>query len=109
MPQPLEKTDPAQYAVLKAEAASPFRNLRLFFYAGFGLSGLLGAFVFFFRILAGRELGTAIPNFGLQMGLVALMGWLFRLESQAKQRAISAIKAEMNSKTPTHSNLKKTL
>jgi Low psii accumulation1 / Rep27 len=108
MSKSLRDTDPNRFAALKAEAASPFRNLRLFFYAGFGISGLTGAFVFFFRILAGRELETTIPNFGLQMGLVVLMGWLFRLESQAKQRAIASVQAEMNGLSSSNTNLKKT-
>jgi hypothetical protein len=108
MSKSLQETDPAKFAALKVEAASPFRNLRLFFYAGFGMSGLLGAFVFFFRILAGRELDTTIPNFGLQMGLVALMVWLFRWESRVKREAIATVQAEMAA-SQRKPNLKKTL
>ncbi len=109
MSQSLRDTDPNKFAALKVEAASPFRNLRLFFYAGFGISGLTGAFVFFFRMLAGRDLETTVPNFGLQIGLVLLMGWLFRLESRHKQQAIAAMQATLAKSSSTDTKLKKTL
>lgn len=72
--------DPELYAQLKAEAKAPYRGLRQFLYFGFGASGFIGAFIFFFQILAGRNLETALPNFALQIGVVALMVWLFRLD-----------------------------
>jgi hypothetical protein len=95
MSKSLRETDPDKFAALSAEAMTPFRNLRLFFYGGFGAWGAIGAFIFFFRILAGRDLSTAVPNFALQMGLVGAMGWLFLRESRAKEAAIADFKATM--------------
>ncbi|TAE56867.1 MAG: DUF3493 domain-containing protein [Nostocales cyanobacterium] len=73
-----------QYAHLKAEIASPYRGLRQFIYFGVGASGFIGAFVFFFQILAGRNLESALPNFALQTGIVALMVFLWRWEQKTK-------------------------
>ena len=42
----------------------------------------LGAFVFFFKLLAGRELDSTLPNFALQVGIVALMVFLWRWEQK---------------------------
>ncbi|MEE3717505.1 DUF3493 domain-containing protein [Tumidithrix elongata RA019] len=70
-----------QYAKLKAEATSPYRGLRKFIYATCGASGAIGAFVFFAQLLAGRgEFETTLGNLALQIGIVALMVGLFRLE-----------------------------
>jgi hypothetical protein len=76
----LQQIDPEKYARLKAEAQAPYKGLRLFLYLAFGLSGSIGALVFLAQLAAGREVTTALPNFALQVGLVALMVWLFRLE-----------------------------
>ncbi len=70
-----------KYERLKAEAKAPYKGLRKFIYGTFGASGLIGAFVFLAQTLAGREVGTALPNLALQLGVVALMVWLWRLES----------------------------
>ncbi|MBD1822756.1 DUF3493 domain-containing protein [Cyanobacteria bacterium FACHB-DQ100] len=78
----LKRSDPKKYARLKAEAAAPYRGLRKFIYLAFGGSGAIGAVVFLARTLAGRDLETAVPNLALQIGLVALMVWLFRFESR---------------------------
>lgn len=78
----LKRSDPKKYARLKAEAAAPYRGLRKFIYLAFGGSGAIGAVVFLAQTLAGRDLETAVPNLALQIGLVALMVWLFRLESR---------------------------
>ncbi|HBB35196.1 MAG TPA: DUF3493 domain-containing protein [Cyanobacteria bacterium UBA8803] len=75
---------PEKYARLKAEAKAPYRGLRKFIYVTFGASGLIGAFVFLAQLAAGREIATAIPNLALQMGIIALMVWLFRLEKRAE-------------------------
>jgi hypothetical protein len=80
--------DPQLYAQLRAEAKAPYRGLRQFIYFGLGGSGLIGAVVFLAQILAGREVDAALPNFALQIGVVALMVWLFRLEQRASQKAI---------------------
>jgi hypothetical protein len=72
---------PERLEKLKAEAQAPYKALRKFFYVGFGASGFIGAVVFLAQLAAGREVTTALPNFALQIGLLALMVWLFRLES----------------------------
>jgi hypothetical protein len=39
--------------------------------------------VFLAQLAAGRDVATALPNFALQIGVVALMIWLFRREKKA--------------------------
>lgn len=73
---------PEQYARLKAEAAAPYRGLRKFIYIAFGASGLIGAVIFLAQLAAGRDVGATLPNFALQVGVVALMIFLFRLEQR---------------------------
>jgi Low psii accumulation1 / Rep27 len=82
--QTLKERDPQKYAQLRAEAAAPYRGLRKFIYGAFGLSGGLGGLVFLAQVLAGRDLATALPNLALQLGVVALMVWLYRLEQRPK-------------------------
>ena len=72
--------DPEMYARLKAEAKAPYKSLRKFFYMAFGASGFIGAVVFLAKIIAGRDIPTALPNFALQIGLVALMLFLYSRE-----------------------------
>ncbi|MBD2595437.1 DUF3493 domain-containing protein [Nostoc spongiaeforme FACHB-130] len=79
---PKTRLNPEQYARLKAEIAAPYRGLRQFIYIGVGASSFIGAFVFFFRVLAGKELDTALPNLALQVGIVALMVFLWRWEKR---------------------------
>ncbi|MBW4616869.1 MAG: DUF3493 domain-containing protein [Desmonostoc vinosum HA7617-LM4] len=74
------------YARLKAEAAAPYRGLRQFLYIGFGASGLIGAFIFFVQLLAGREVDSILPNLALQIGVVALMIYLWRWEQRRQKR-----------------------
>jgi hypothetical protein len=81
MPNPT-KLDPEKYARLKAEAKAPYKGLRQFFYVAFAASGFIGAVVFLAQLAAGRNVATALPNFALQIGIVALMIWLFRLEQK---------------------------
>ncbi len=71
---------------LKAELAAPYRGLRQFVYGACGLSGLVGGLTFGTKLLAGRDLANTLPNFALQVGVVALMIWLFRLEQRAAAR-----------------------
>ncbi|PSF29361.1 DUF3493 domain-containing protein [Aphanothece hegewaldii CCALA 016] len=75
-----QKLSPEKYARLKAEAKAPYKGLRQFMYIGFGASGLIGAFIFLAQLLAGKDVAGVLPNFALQVGVVALMVWLFRLE-----------------------------
>jgi hypothetical protein len=91
----LRKTNPEKYAALTAEAQAPFRSLRMFIYGSCVASAGVGGIVIFFGILAGRNLETAIPNFAVNAGVVALMSWLFSREQKAKTAAIAAVKAEM--------------
>ncbi|NEP44687.1 MAG: DUF3493 domain-containing protein [Okeania sp. SIO2H7] len=78
---------PEKYARLRAEAKAPYRGLRQFIYVAFGASGLIGAVIFLAEIAAGRNMESAIPNFALQIGVLALMVWLFRLEQKASDRS----------------------
>ncbi|MEL6911759.1 MAG: DUF3493 domain-containing protein [Cyanobacteria bacterium J06631_6] len=71
---------PEKYARLKAESKAPYRGLRKFFYIAFGASGLIGAFVFLAKLAAGQNLANDLPNFALQVGVVALMVFLFRID-----------------------------
>ena len=75
---------PEKYARLKSEAIAPYRGLRKFVYLAFAASGAIGAFIFCLQLLAGRQISSTLPNLGLQLGLVALMIWLFRLENKVK-------------------------
>ena len=75
------KIPPDKYARLRAEAKAPYRGLRKFLYFGFGASGLLGALTFLARIAAGQDLARDVSSFALQIGVVALMIFLFKLES----------------------------
>ncbi|HEY9838271.1 MAG TPA: DUF3493 domain-containing protein [Vampirovibrionales bacterium] len=79
-PRGKQSLPPEKYARLRAEATAPYKGLRKFVYVVCGASGGIGAFVFLAQLLAGREVGAALPNFALQLGVVALMVWLFRLE-----------------------------
>ncbi|MEL6937634.1 MAG: DUF3493 domain-containing protein [Cyanobacteria bacterium J06598_1] len=77
----------AQYDQLVAEANAPYKGFRKFVYASLGASGAIGGFVFFTKILAGRDLSTSVPNLALQLGLVALMVFLFRWEDRPKDES----------------------
>jgi hypothetical protein len=86
---PASRLSPDKYARLRAEAAAPYRGLRKFIYGAVGASGGIGAFVFLTQALAGRDLGTALPNLALQVGVLAAAIWLFRWEQRAGDRALS--------------------
>lgn len=77
---------PEKYARLKAESKAPYRGLRKFFYLAFGASGLIGAFVFLAKLAAGQDLANDFSNLALQLGVVALMVFLFRID-KAKDEA----------------------
>jgi hypothetical protein len=80
------RLNPQQYASLKAEIAAPYRGFRQFIYIAFAASGSIGAFVFFFQVLAGRDIESALPSLALQLGIVALMVFLWRWEQRRQQR-----------------------
>ncbi len=70
-----------QYKRLRKEAKSPYRGLRLFIYAAFAGSGFIGAVVFFTKLIAGNgNLESNLGNFGLQVGVLALVIWLYRID-----------------------------
>jgi hypothetical protein len=82
-----QRLDPERLAQLRAELKTPYRGLRQFVYLACGASGLIGAMIFLTQLLAGRaEVATVLPNFALQVGVVVLMVWLFRLEQQTSRR-----------------------
>ncbi|MEA5617616.1 DUF3493 domain-containing protein [Cronbergia sp. UHCC 0137] len=81
-PNSQNRPDSKQYARLKAEISAPYRGLRQFIYIGVGASGFIGAFVFFFQVLAGRNLDTALPNLALQIGIIGLIIFLWRWEQR---------------------------
>ncbi|NJL09634.1 MAG: DUF3493 domain-containing protein [Calothrix sp. SM1_7_51] len=72
--------DPQLYARLKAEAAAPYRSFRKFIYFTCAASGFIGAFIFFLQLIAGRNIDNALPNLAVQIGVIALMIFLWRLE-----------------------------
>ncbi|BAM54939.1 DUF3493 domain-containing protein [Synechocystis sp. B12] len=78
-------TNKDQFERLKAEAEAPYRGFRKFIYLGLGASGLIGVFIFSLRLLAGYDPTEILPNLALQLGVVALMTWLFRWESSKNQ------------------------
>ena len=84
---PKNRVNPEQYARLKAEMAAPYRGLRQFIYIGCGASGFIGAIVFFSQLLAGRDVNSALPNLALQVGVVALMVFLWRWEQRRQKRS----------------------
>jgi len=84
---PKNRVNPEQYARLKAEMAAPYRGLRQFIYIGCGASGFIGAIVFFSQLLAGRDVDSALPNLALQVGVVALMVFLWRWEQRRQKRS----------------------
>ncbi len=86
-PNPKNRLNPEQYARLKAEMATPYRGVRQFIYIGFSASALIGAFIFFFQILAGRDIDSAVPNLAIQIGVLALMIFLWRWEQSRQKRS----------------------
>lgn len=84
-PEAARNIPPDKYARLRAEAQTPYRGLRKFIYSAIAASGAIGAFIFFTQILAGRDVGSAVPNLMIQVGVVALMVWLFRIDRQKNQ------------------------
>jgi hypothetical protein len=84
---PKNRLNPEQYARLKSEMAAPYRGLRQFIYIGCGASGFIGALVFFSQLLAGRNVDSALPNLALQVGVIALMVFLWRWEQRRQKRS----------------------
>lgn len=78
--------DAELYSRLQSEANAPYRGLRRFVYLSFAASGALGGFVFLTQLLAGQDVASVLPNLGVQVGVVALMVWLLRLEKRSEDR-----------------------
>jgi Low psii accumulation1 / Rep27 len=77
----VSKLNPEQYERLRREAKSPYRGLRIFIYIALAGSGFIGAVVFFARLIAGNgDLESNLGNFALQIGVLALMVWLYRID-----------------------------
>lgn len=74
-----------RYDRLVAEAKAPYKGFRKFIYASIGASGAIGGFVFFTKILAGRDIAASLPNLALQLGIVGLMVFLWRWEERPKE------------------------
>ncbi|MEL7225880.1 MAG: DUF3493 domain-containing protein, partial [Cyanobacteria bacterium J06576_12] len=85
--QPLKGMSQKRYNQLIAEAQAPYKGFRKFIYGSIGASGAIGAFVFFTKILAGRDIAASLPNLALQLGIVALMIFLFRWEDRDKEES----------------------
>ncbi|MEM8602848.1 MAG: DUF3493 domain-containing protein [Cyanobacteria bacterium P01_H01_bin.121] len=82
MPKPQRSTniDPELYKRLQAEMKAPYRGLRRFVYITFAASGGIGAFIFLTQLAAGRDTLSTLGNLALQIGIVALMVGLLRLD-----------------------------
>ena len=76
---------PQQYNSLKTELAAQYRGLRQFIYISVGASGFIGAFIFFFQLLAGRDIEQALPNFAIQLGVIGLMVFLWKWENRKRK------------------------
>lgn len=87
---------PEKYERLLAEAKAPWKTFRKFIYGAVGVSGVLGAFVFFFQVLAGRDLAQSVPNLAVQLGVIGLMVLLFRLESGPQKTDNKATDSKAN-------------
>jgi hypothetical protein len=77
---------PEKYARLRAELKAPYRGLRKFIYFSLGASGFIGALVFLAQLATGQNVTATLPNLALQVGVVALMIFLFRLENRAERK-----------------------
>ncbi|MFO0171897.1 MAG: photosystem II assembly family protein, partial [Aphanizomenon sp.] len=54
-------------------------------YISVGASGFIGAFIFFFQLLAGRDIEQALPNFAIQLGVIGLMVFLWKWENRKRK------------------------
>jgi hypothetical protein len=74
------------HARLRREAKTPYKGLRIFIYIALAGSGLIGAVIFLAKTLAGNgELSNNLANLALQLGAIALMVWLYRLETKTSK------------------------
>ncbi len=80
---------------LMSELEAPYRGVRQFIYVAVGASGALGAFVFFFRVLAARDLAHSVPSLALQLGVLAAAIALFRWEQHLARQQRSQIRTQL--------------
>ncbi|NEP76193.1 MAG: DUF3493 domain-containing protein [Okeania sp. SIO2G5] len=81
MPSPSSQTPKNdRYARLRAEAKAPYRILRRFIYVAFGASGFIGALVFLVQVMTLQNIQSTLPNLALQLGVLALMVWLLKVD-----------------------------
>ena len=85
-PAAARNLSPEKYARLQAEAKAPYRGLRRFIYLAFAASGGLGAFIFLLKAIAGQELGQTLPNLALQLGLIATVVWLWKIDKPKDEK-----------------------
>lgn len=67
---------------LLKESQAPYRGLRQVMYLVFAASGLIGAMIFFLKLIAGQADQELLGNFALQLGVIALMISLWRWEQK---------------------------
>ena len=79
-PSQASNADDDRYARLRAEAKAPYRILRRFIYVAFGASGFIGALVFLAQVMTLQNLQSTLPNLALQLGVLALMIWLLKID-----------------------------
>ncbi|MGQ9838722.1 MAG: DUF3493 domain-containing protein [Cyanobacteriota bacterium] len=101
----LQRTDLSQadQVRLLTELASPYRGLRQFIYLAVGASATIGAFVFFFRALAGRDLSATLPSLALQLGILSGMLGLNHLENRSHKQLVGRVEQRLgiNSSQPS--------
>jgi hypothetical protein len=71
---------------LLEESKAPYRGLRQVLYLVFAASGLIGAMIFFLRIISGHGDQELLGNFLLQVGVLVAMISLWRWEQQKAKR-----------------------
>ncbi|MEN9225090.1 MAG: DUF3493 domain-containing protein [Thermostichus sp. HHBFW_bins_43] len=102
----LQRSDLSQADRVKlfTELASPYRGLRRFVYLAVGSSATLGAFVFFFRALAGRDLSSTLPSLALQLGILAGMLGLNHLENRSRKKLVGRVEQRLGIQNPQDSD-----
>ncbi|MDX2255239.1 MAG: DUF3493 domain-containing protein [Pseudanabaenaceae cyanobacterium bins.39] len=82
----MTKPNSELYARLRREAKTPYKGLRIFIYIALAGSGFIGAVIFLAKTLAGNgEIGNNLANLALQLGAIALMIWLYRLDTKSSK------------------------
>jgi len=77
-------TDPQVKAL--SQVLAPYRTLRLWIYGLAGASGVIGGMIFGMQALAGKDVGLALPNLGIQVGVISLCALLWRWEKKRQRQ-----------------------